>query len=207
MSDCAPSGAAADASATTSGTNATRFMTDLPFRFRIPQSAFRNFLAPLAHPLVVQHRHDASLLQPFDARRTAVRLAIEHGRHTRIDDQLGAHHARRGADEHDLVARVARGLHEGIHLGVNAPAAPRHRRVALVRQSPRVPVVADREHVLEPLVGDHGPDLEAGAGGALGQDRKSTRLNSSHGYISYAVFCLKKKKKIYHHLDVYYTRV
>src|SRR2546422_6731761 len=26
------------------------------------------------------------------------------------------------------------------------------------------------------------------------QDRKSTRLNSSHGYISYAVFCLKKKK-------------
>src|SRR2546429_3483051 len=26
-----------------------------------------------------------------------------------------------------------------------------------------------------------------------GQDRKSTRLNSSHGYISYAVFCLKKK--------------
>src|SRR2546422_10621581 len=31
---------------------------------------------------------------------------------------------------------------------------------------------------------------------ALGTlDRKSTRLNSSHGYISYAVFCLKKKKQ------------
>src|SRR2546422_3775939 len=28
----------------------------------------------------------------------------------------------------------------------------------------------------------------------VGGDRKSTRLNSSHGYISYAVFCLKKKK-------------
>src|SRR2546429_2983329 len=28
----------------------------------------------------------------------------------------------------------------------------------------------------------------------MGKDRKSTRLNSSHGYISYAVFCLKKKK-------------
>src|SRR2546422_4804886 len=27
-------------------------------------------------------------------------------------------------------------------------------------------------------------------------DRKSTRLNSSHGYISYAVFCLKKKKHL-----------
>src|SRR5687768_18068294 len=31
-----------------------------------------------------------------------------------------------------------------------------------------------------------------------GSDRKSTRLNSSHGYISYAVFCLKKKKKKKH---------
>src|SRR3989449_2919818 len=29
----------------------------------------------------------------------------------------------------------------------------------------------------------------------LDEDRKSTRLNSSHGYISYAVFCLKKKKQ------------
>src|SRR2546422_5874938 len=28
------------------------------------------------------------------------------------------------------------------------------------------------------------------------EDRKSTRLNSSHGYISYAVFCLKKKRDI-----------
>src|SRR2546422_4396175 len=33
--------------------------------------------------------------------------------------------------------------------------------------------------------------------GPLG-DRKSTRLNSSHGYISYAVFCLKKKKNNHH---------
>src|SRR2546429_6995231 len=32
------------------------------------------------------------------------------------------------------------------------------------------------------------------------RDRKSTRLNSSHGYISYAVFCLKKKKKSEHHI-------
>src|SRR2546429_3539374 len=48
--------------------------------------------------------------------------------------------------------------------------------------------------------------LAGGAGGAGGgrsqyssgrerRDRKSTRLNSSHGYISYAVFCLKKKKQ------------
>src|SRR5262245_65814305 len=37
--------------------------------------------------------------------------------------------------------------------------------------------------------------LRPGPGGACGEDRKSTRLNSSHLGISYAVFCLKKKKK------------
>src|SRR2546429_816893 len=41
-----------------------------------------------------------------------------------------------------------------------------------------------------------GADCESGTGVAESaqRDRKSTRLNSSHGYISYAVFCLKKKK-------------
>src|SRR2546422_7743713 len=34
------------------------------------------------------------------------------------------------------------------------------------------------------------------------QDRKSTRLNSSHGYISYAVFCLKKKKEQLQHITL-----
>src|SRR2546422_7938680 len=44
---------------------------------------------------------------------------------------------------------------------------------------------------------DHvGPgELRKRAPRAKERDRKSTRLNSSHGYISYAVFCLKKKKK------------
>src|SRR5256885_14122888 len=42
----------------------------------------------------------------------------------------------------------------------------------------------------------HGADGNAAAGGLLEQDRKSTRLNSSHLVISYAVFCLKKKKKV-----------
>src|SRR5256885_10819117 len=42
----------------------------------------------------------------------------------------------------------------------------------------------------------------------LFRDRKSTRLNSSHLVISYAVFCLKKKKKYYVHvIDIYDTRV
>src|SRR2546422_6833431 len=39
------------------------------------------------------------------------------------------------------------------------------------------------------------PDSGSPRGKTLSpRDRKSTRLNSSHGYISYAVFCLKKKK-------------
>src|SRR5687768_17803860 len=40
-----------------------------------------------------------------------------------------------------------------------------------------------------------GDDRYGGKGVENAVDRKSTRLNSSHGYISYAVFCLKKKKK------------
>src|SRR5205809_8122935 len=44
---------------------------------------------------------------------------------------------------------------------------------------------------LWPALQSSKPDLQ----GTLKEaDRKSTRLNSSHGYISYAVFCLKKKK-------------
>src|SRR2546429_5846113 len=38
------------------------------------------------------------------------------------------------------------------------------------------------------------------------RDRKSTRLNSSHGYISYAVFCLKKKKNLVETNRIYATR-
>src|SRR3712207_7870817 len=38
----------------------------------------------------------------------------------------------------------------------------------------------------------------------LAEDRKSTRLNSSHANISYAVFCLKKKKKQNTHYLIYY---
>src|SRR2546430_7773485 len=43
--------------------------------------------------------------------------------------------------------------------------------------------------------------IGSGAGG--GTDRKSTRLNSSHSQISYAVFCLKKKKQ--HNVGVEYV--
>src|SRR5688572_28611184 len=51
------------------------------------------------------------------------------------------------------------------------------------------------------LIGGSGPtDRDETVAGipVFGQDRKSTRLNSSHSQISYAVFCLKKKKNSYH---------
>src|SRR2546422_6324603 len=60
-----------------------------------------------------------------------------------------------------------------------------------------------KEHMTKPVIG-YVAGLTAPKGrrmghagaiiSAFGEDRKSTRLNSSHGYISYAVFCLKKKK-------------
>src|SRR5687768_17863543 len=60
------------------------------------------------------------------------------------------------------------------------PGQP-HRRRQHQRAARRVPLLRHRR----------------GTAARLGRltDRKSTRLNSSHGYISYAVFCLKKKKK------------
>src|SRR3989449_7581042 len=44
------------------------------------------------------------------------------------------------------------------------------------------------------MAGESSPSVSASLDLTVA-DRKSTRLNSSHGYISYAVFCLKKKKK------------
>src|SRR2546422_8200552 len=75
----------------------------------------------------------------------------------------------------------------------------------------RSPVAAFRDATYEDFLASAvaiGPALAAAGEQPLGTtirtaveatarwaDRKSTRLNSSHGYISYAVFCLKKKKR------------
>src|SRR3712207_9081335 len=64
---------------------------------------------------------------------------------------------------------------------------------------PRGAVEAVRRAALAPLADGLGADAVAlgqGSAGLAGAgDRKSTRLNSSHANISYAVFCLKKKYK------------
>src|SRR2546429_2499111 len=53
-----------------------------------------------------------------------------------------------------------------------------------------------RSKYFQPRLSAHGSEvlLRWQQARAFREDRKSTRLNSSHGYISYAVFCLKKKK-------------
>src|SRR3989449_4343960 len=53
-----------------------------------------------------------------------------------------------------------------------------------------VDLILDEERAVLPHVGERREPLPRRR-----VDRKSTRLNSSHGYISYAVFCLKKKNK------------
>src|SRR5207253_7601776 len=60
---------------------------------------------------------------------------------------------------------------------------------------PRLDLLLEKR-LLAPGRGVRDDDVEpAGVGVRLPQDRKSTRLNSSHVAISYAVFCLKKKNR------------
>src|SRR2546429_7275344 len=69
----------------------------------------------------------------------------------------------------------------------------RSRRIRDHRHGPR----QRRGEVDDPeseLSGPWGRENPVRPDGSVNRDRKSTRLNSSHGYISYAVFCLKKKK-------------
>src|SRR5205085_12235912 len=71
-----------------------------------------------------------------------------------------------------------------------------HRRDPLARR--RIGGVAHPGQHVEPARGHPlrgGPPDAGGRSGDDDQDRKSTRLNSSHSQISYAVFCLKKKKE------------
>src|SRR5687768_17860136 len=70
------------------------------------------------------------------------------------------------------------GAKAGFHMGKRHMQVERRQRGHHHRRG-----VALRDHDVRSMQADR-----------VFQDRKSTRLNSSHGYISYAVFCLKKKK-------------
>src|SRR3712207_7833030 len=71
--------------------------------------------------------------------------------------------------------------------GEDRSAAGRMRGANLSRDRPKLSGRAGAAHALA--------DSAPGALPRVLRDRKSTRLNSSHANISYAVFCLKKKKK------------
>src|SRR5690349_24874755 len=71
-------------------------------------------------------------------------------------------------------------LHDALPISQRLPHRHLERRAAQLHRQRRC-VAAPRQHL--------------GAAGGAARDRKSTRLNSSHVEISYAVFCLKKKKK------------
>src|SRR2546422_7002816 len=75
------------------------------------------------------------------------------------------------------------------HTLLGALRAPRCARQAHARQ----PDGPEPGGILDRQCGSARLRVQAARGSAI-PDRKSTRLNSSHGYISYAVFCLKKKK-------------
>src|SRR5258708_14618905 len=67
----------------------------------------------------------------------------------------------------------------------------------LFRSLDASPLPASSPALLASVVSTTGAEHEL-LRGRVGEDRKSTRLNSSHQIISYAVFCLKKKKKVRH---------
>src|SRR2546429_5018755 len=71
---------------------------------------------------------------------------------------------------------------------LHAPKAP-HEDPEFLNSTPARPIRILAEYI-HPLV-------QLKREGIGDTDRKSTRLNSSHGYISYAVFCLKKKKQVW----------
>src|SRR5690606_39688827 len=110
--------------------------------------------------------------------------------------------------------RCARGgAHLGTAVGTRSPAAPsppsaRAQAAALAGGVGQVLGVELASLIRQPEIVGLPLEVvqlgvEAGQEGADAvQDRKSTRLNSSHVKISYAVFCLKKKRKKKHPADV-----
>src|SRR2546430_4790872 len=85
---------------------------------------------------------------------------------------------------------------------IAALSAPSHAQTA--PQAPPAPAPTYQDRYI--AGGTLSPDLStegygtSETGGLARSDRKSTRLNSSHSQISYAVFCLKKKKNTQHRI-------
>src|SRR6266576_4951272 len=109
------------------------------------------------------------------------------------------HDVERGELAVELASRIERMVFPAVavvrhHLGIPLREVEAPPLAALTpRQGgwTRLPVDLDRQRIGGAEGSRQGPVRD----GRVGRDRKSTRLNSSHVEISYAVFCLKKKKK------------
>src|SRR5258708_9435111 len=101
----------------------------------------------------------------------------------RLGDQAAPTYAFEGAANQSYFARVA----------ALAGVQPVRTEVRLVREAEARPALAQSRFLGAVTVAAGAPQPRAPAATPPRPDRKSTRLNSSHQIISYAVFCLKKK--------------
>src|SRR5256886_249501 len=120
-------------------------------------------------------------------------IANAYGLNFLVLDELHTYRGRQGADVAMLVRRVRDRLcpdHQSICIGTSATMATEgddaQRAAVVAALSSRLVLTTPSA---DAVIGE---SLERATDSAL--DRKSTRLNSSHSQISYAVFCLKKKK-------------
>src|SRR5256885_9516186 len=128
-------------------------------------------LHALHHERAVAHRHDLR----FRGLRT--HLELRGQRRGSGDQRMIAPHLarlRQTLEQRALIVTYERGL------AVHEPIGPHD---------------LAPEHFHDGLVSEAYPEHRDAPGERADQDRKSTRLNSSHLVISYAVFCLKKKNK------------
>src|SRR5690554_7295868 len=90
-------------------------------------------------------------------------------------------------------AETALDLDDALRVRSGIPATVFHEGMSIVERDRAAAFFADEEFGAQVMIcseiGSEGRNFQ------FAQDRKSTRLNSSHVRISYAVFCLKKKKK------------
>src|SRR2546430_8277325 len=87
---------------------------------------------------------------------------------------------------------------------VAAPAGRDDVEAAVAVQVPRGHAVPPTDDPVQSVLGGGVTEAPVLVQEQLERDRKSTRLNSSHSQISYAVFCLKKKKKHRTHFEISY---
>src|SRR3712207_1563174 len=133
-----------------------------------------NFPQAMKLEVLLRHPHRTGDLAALSGVEDTLRAMAQGG----IYDQLGGGFARYSVDAYWLVPHFEKMLYDNALLGrlyleaFQATGDPFYRRIA--------------EETLDYVV----RDMTSPEGG----DRKSTRLNSSHANISYAVFCLKKKK-------------